>query len=46
VRAQLTELAGRPDPEELWERVRHRLRTTGAPVPTDFLLEAKHADRA
>ena len=45
VRAQLNELAERPDPNELWDRVRHRLRTTGTRVPTDVILEAKDRDR-
>ena len=45
VRAQLNGIAERPDPDELWERVRHRLRTTGTHVPTEFILEAKDLDR-
>jgi antitoxin FitA len=46
VRAQLNELAERPEPDELWDRVRHRLRTTRTQVPTDFILDAKEQDRA
>jgi antitoxin FitA len=46
VRAQLNELAERPDPEELWDRVRHRLRTARTHVPTEFILDAKDRDRA
>jgi hypothetical protein len=45
VRAQLNELAERPDADEFWDRVRHRLRTTGTRVPTDVILEAKDRDR-
>jgi antitoxin FitA len=46
VRAQLNGLAAHPEPDELWDRVRHRLRATGTHVPTDFILEAKDLDRA
>ncbi|MGY5890619.1 FitA-like ribbon-helix-helix domain-containing protein [Blastococcus deserti] len=46
VRAQLKELAERPEPEKLWDRVRHRLRTTHTHVSTEFILDAKDRDRA
>jgi plasmid stability protein len=45
VRAQLNELAARPDPDELWDRVRHRLLATRTRVPTEYILEAKDHDR-
>jgi antitoxin FitA len=46
VRAELNALAARPTPDDLWERVRHRVRATGTHVPVDFILEARDADRA
>ncbi len=45
VRTQLVALAERPSPEELWDRVRHRLRATGTRLPADVVLEARDADR-
>ena len=45
VRAQLTALAQRPSPEQLWERVEHRLRSTGTRLSADQILEARDADR-
>jgi antitoxin FitA len=45
VRAQLIGLAERPDPSELWSRVRRRVRVTGTRLPADAILEARDADR-
>lgn len=46
VRAQLTELARRPSPDALWDRVRHRLLATGSRLPAEEILEMRDADRA
>jgi antitoxin FitA len=45
VRAELNALVDRPSPDEFWERVRHRVRTTGTRLPADFVLEARDRDR-
>ena len=45
VRAQLTALAQRPSPEQLWERVEHRIRSTGTRLSAQQILEARDADR-
>lgn len=45
VRAQLTALASRPSPEDLWARVEERVRATGARLPAQAILEARDADR-
>ncbi len=45
VRGQLTALAERPDPDELWDRVAERTRATGTRLPADAILEARDADR-
>jgi plasmid stability protein len=45
VRAQLITIAERPSPDELWDRVRHRIRATGTRLPADVVLEARDADR-
>ena len=45
VRGELNALAARPSPEELWERVRSRVRATGTRMPADLILEARDADR-
>ncbi|NEK57001.1 hypothetical protein GCU56_03830 [Geodermatophilus sabuli] len=45
VRAELTALAARPSPDDLWDRVRSRVRATGTRVPADVVLEARDADR-
>ena len=45
VRASLIDLAEQPDPTEVWDRVRHRLRATGTRLPTEAILEARDADR-
>ena len=45
VRAQLIALGERPDPQEFWDRVRHRLLATGTRLPADVVLEARDAGR-
>jgi len=45
VRAELNALAARPTPDDLWARVRERVRATGTRVPVEFILEARDADR-
>jgi antitoxin FitA len=46
VRGQLTALAQRPDPDDLWDRVAERVRATGTRLPADAILEARDADRS
>jgi plasmid stability protein len=46
VRAQLTALAQRPSPDDLWARVQERVRTTGTQLPADAILDARDDDRA
>jgi plasmid stability protein len=45
VRAQLTALARRPSPEQLWERVEHRVRSTRTRLSAEQILQARDADR-
>ncbi|MGK5112053.1 MULTISPECIES: FitA-like ribbon-helix-helix domain-containing protein [unclassified Geodermatophilus] len=45
VRAELNALAARPSPDELWERVRNRVRATGTRVPAEVILDLRDADR-
>lgn len=45
VRAELVKLTEQPDPAEFWDRVRHRLRTTGTRLPAEVILEARDQDR-
>ena len=45
VRAELNDLAARPSPDELWERVRSRVRATGTRVPAEVILDMRDADR-
>ena len=45
LRAQLIELARRPDPEVLVARVRERKAATGTRVAPDRILEYRDADR-
>ncbi|MFW3171329.1 FitA-like ribbon-helix-helix domain-containing protein [Geodermatophilus sp. CPCC 206100] len=45
VRGELTALAERPSSDELWDRIRSRVRTTGTRVPSEVVLEARDADR-
>jgi len=45
LRAQLTELARRPSPDALCDRVRHRLLTTESRLSAQEILEFRDADR-
>lgn len=45
LRAELIALAGRPDPEELMERIRERVRRTGSVLTADTILRMRDADR-
>ncbi|TFV62271.1 hypothetical protein E4P41_07865 [Geodermatophilus sp. DF01-2] len=45
VRAQLNELARRPSPLDLWDRVQHRVRATGTRLPAEEILELRDEDR-
>lgn len=45
LRAELMELAGRPDPAALLERVRDRKQRTGSRLPADKILSHRDADR-
>lgn len=45
LRAQLIELARRPDPEVWMARVRERKRRTGAHLPPEAILTHRDADR-
>lgn len=45
LRAQLIELARRPDPEALVARLRHRKEMTGSRLPADTILGHLDADR-
>ena len=45
LRAELTALAARPSPDELWDRVSARVRATGTRLAAAEILAAKNADR-
>ena len=45
VRAQLMELARRPSPDVLWDRVQHRVLATGSRLSGDEILELRDDDR-
>ena len=45
LRGQLIELARRPDPTSLVERVRERKRHAGGPLPAERILSHRDADR-
>jgi len=45
LRAQLIELARRPDPEVLMARVRARKESTGSRISTEAILAHREADR-
>ena len=45
VRARLVELASRPSPAELWDRVEHRLLATGTHLPGDEIVRLRDHDR-
>lgn len=45
LRSHLVELAGRPDQEELFARIRDRKERTGSRLDARTILEARDADR-
>jgi antitoxin FitA len=45
LRAQLIELAARPDPEALLAEARHRVGRTGSRLPAATILALRDADR-
>ena len=45
VRAQLNELARRPSPLDLWDRVEHRVRATGSSLAAWEILDLRDEDR-
>ena len=45
LRAQLVALARRPSPDALWDRVQHRVLTTGSRLSGNAILELRDADR-
>jgi plasmid stability protein len=45
VRTQLNELARRPSPMDLWDRVEHRLRATGSALAAQEILDLRDEDR-
>jgi plasmid stability protein len=45
VRARLVELARRPSPAELWDRVQHRVLTTGTELPAEQIVRLRDDDR-
>lgn len=45
LRSELIELARKPDPEALIERIRERKERTGVHVPVDRILAHRDADR-
>ena len=46
LRAQLTALAQRPSPEDLWARVQQRVETTGTRLSAASILADRDADRS
>ena len=44
LRSQLIALAQRPSPEQLWERVQHRVRATGTRLPAEVILAERDRD--
>jgi plasmid stability protein len=45
LRTQLTALAAKPSADELWSRVRSRVRATGSRLGAAEILEARDGDR-
>jgi plasmid stability protein len=45
VRAQLIGLAQRPSPDQLWDRVQHRVLATGTRLPAEVILAERDRDR-
>jgi len=46
VRGQLTALAHRPSPEDLWAQVQQRVAATGTRLPAEAILADRDADRS
>ncbi len=44
MRRRLIELAWRPNPVDLWDRVEHRTRVTGSRVTAEEILELRDTD--
>ncbi|WP_347057372.1 hypothetical protein ABC795_11755 [Blastococcus sp. HT6-30] len=44
LRAELVALARRPSPEALWNRVQHRVLTTGSRLSGDEIVELRDTD--
>ncbi len=45
LRAQLIEWASKPNPDELWARVRNRIAATGSRLSAEEILEARDSER-
>ncbi|WP_138732070.1 FitA-like ribbon-helix-helix domain-containing protein [Modestobacter excelsi] len=45
VRGQLTALAQRPSPDDLWDRVQRRVQGTGSQLPAEVVLELRRGSR-
>lgn len=45
VRSQLIGLAQRPSPDQLWDRVQHRVLTTGTRLPAEVIVAERDRDR-
>ena len=45
VRGQLNELARRPSPLDLWNRVEHRVMATGSSLAAEEILDLRDEDR-
>ncbi len=45
LRLHLMELADRPDQDEVWERIRSRVRRSGTHLSAGEILDSVHADR-
>lgn len=45
LRAQLIELAARPSPDELWDRVASRLAATGSRLSAEQIIAARDSER-
>jgi plasmid stability protein len=45
VRSQLIGLTQRPSPDQLWDRVQHRLLTTRTQLPAEDILAERDRDR-
>jgi antitoxin FitA len=45
LRGQLTALAQRPSPDDLWDRVQRRVQATGTQLPAEVILELRKDSR-